>query len=143
MRVVICYHSHAHVLTHQNHIVCVVSLIRNGSMLGGVRCGRMTQFTANICAKDTATRATRNMFPENGRQCVCDVFDVAVKDLAPFDVEEDAKNVAFWKAGYGGGGVSRKGPSPPPPARQPSVFVEKQQPQQSSPLFPPPRWSDR
>jgi len=83
------------------------------------------------------------MFPENGRQCVCDVFDVAVKDLAPFDVEEDAKNVAFRKAGYGGGGVSRKGPSPPPPARQPSIFAEKQQPQQSSPLFPPPRWSDR
>jgi hypothetical protein len=105
--------------------------------------GRMTQFTANICAKDTATRATRNMFPEHGRQCVSDVFDVAVKDLSPFVVGEDAKNGAFWKARYGGCDVGRNGPSPPPPARRPSVFAEKQQPQQSSPLFPPPRWSDR
>jgi hypothetical protein len=43
-----------------------------------------TSFTANMCAKDKATVATRNMFPEEGRRCVCDVFAEAMKDLAPF-----------------------------------------------------------
>ncbi|KAL3773000.1 hypothetical protein ACHAW5_001909 [Stephanodiscus triporus] len=107
---------------------------------------RMTSFTANICAKETATRATRNMFPERGRQCVCDVFDVAVKDHAPF-VAKSAKDVAFFRreAGFGGMGSS---PPPPPPARRTSAFVEKgqfqqQQQQQPCPSFPPPRWSDR
>jgi len=44
----------------------------------------LTSFTGNICAKDKATVATRNMFPEEGRKCVCDVFDRAIKDYAPF-----------------------------------------------------------
>jgi hypothetical protein len=108
---------------------------------------RMTSFTANICAKETATRATRNMFPERGRQCVCDVFDVAVKDHAPFVATTNARDVAFFRreAGFGGMGSS---PPPPPPARRTPAFVEKgrlqqQQQQQSGPSFTPPRWSDR
>ena len=44
----------------------------------------LTSFTGNICAKDKATVATRNMFPEDGRKCVCSVFDRAIKDYAPF-----------------------------------------------------------
>jgi hypothetical protein len=105
---------------------------------------RLTSFTANVCAKDTATRATRNMFPERGRQCVCDVFDVAVRDRAPF-MEEDARSVAFRKSGCGGGGgkvVSHR----PPPARQPSAVAKQQQQQrkqQSNPTYATPRWSDR
>lgn len=42
------------------------------------------QFTANICVKEKATIATRNMFPEEGRKCVCDVFEEAMNDMAPF-----------------------------------------------------------
>jgi len=45
----------------------------------------LTAFTANICAKDKAVTATRNMFPESGRKCVCDIFDEAIKDHAPFE----------------------------------------------------------
>jgi len=45
----------------------------------------LTAFTANICAKDKAVNATRNMFPESGRKCVCDIFDEAIKDHAPFE----------------------------------------------------------
>mmetsp|Transcript_6851 Transcript_6851/g.12223 ORF Transcript_6851/g.12223 Transcript_6851/m.12223 type:complete len:356 (+) Transcript_6851:64-1131(+) len=55
------------------------------------------QFTANICVKDKATVATRNMFPEEGKKCVCDVFNEAMNDLAPF--EEDGRNNASAKAG--------------------------------------------
>ena len=44
----------------------------------------MTSFTTNICAKDRAIVATRNMFPDEGKTCVCDVFEAAVKDYAPF-----------------------------------------------------------
>ena len=109
---------------------------------------RMTSYTANICAKDTATRATRNMFPERGRQCVCDVFDMAVKDQAPF-FAEDAKSVAFRRAGFGSGcGGGGNASSPFNPQRQKSVFTKQQMQQQQqehqpSPLFPPSRSSDR
>ena len=62
----------------------------------------MTSFTRNICAKDKATVATRNMFPDQGRRCVCDVFNEAVNDLAPF-AADDGKGGAFLRAGYGNG----------------------------------------
>ncbi|KAL7473366.1 hypothetical protein ACHAXS_013815 [Conticribra weissflogii] len=44
----------------------------------------LTSFTSNICVKEKASVATKNMFPEEGRKCVCDVFDRAIHDLAPF-----------------------------------------------------------
>jgi len=58
------------------------------------------QFTANICVKDKATVATRNMFPDEGKKCVCDVFTEAMNDMAPFNV----------KSGYAKG--NNNSPSP-------------------------------
>lgn len=52
----------------------------------------LTAFTANICAKDKAVTATRNMFPESGRKCVCDIFDEAIKDHAPFEKSIEGKD---------------------------------------------------
>ena len=43
----------------------------------------LTSFTKNICAKDKANVATRNMFPLEGRQCVLEVFDKAIADHSP------------------------------------------------------------
>ncbi|KAL7475385.1 hypothetical protein ACHAW6_001302 [Cyclotella cf. meneghiniana] len=43
----------------------------------------LTSFTRNMCAKEKATLATKNMFPEEGRGCVCDVFEEAIRDVAP------------------------------------------------------------
>lgn len=37
-----------------------------------------------ICSKDKATVATKNMFPDEGRGCVCSVFDEALNDRMPF-----------------------------------------------------------
>lgn len=80
---------------------------------------RITSFTTNICARDRAIVATRNMFPEEGKKCVCDVFDAAVRDYAP-----------FWVGGGGGGGTgprtsscsptfsSSSFASPPSPSRR-------------------------
>jgi hypothetical protein len=98
---------------------------------------KMTSFTANICAKDTATRATRNMFPENGRQCVCDVFDMAMKDLTPF-VNEDIKSVALRRAGFGYTTSGGRGKASSP-------LVSSLRPHQKDQSSPPPasRSSDR
>ena len=51
----------------------------------------LTAFTGNICAKDKAVTATRNMFPESGRKCVCDIFDEAINDHAPFEKNIEGK----------------------------------------------------
>jgi hypothetical protein len=105
---------------------------------------KMTSFTANICAKDTATRATRNMFPEIGRQCVCDVFDMAMKDLTPF-VNEDMKSVALRRAGFGytTNGGRGKASSPLVSSLRPQQSGQQHQKDQSSPPFPASRSSDR
>ena len=60
----------------------------------------MTSFTTNICAKDRAIVATRNMFPDEGKKCVCDVFESAVKDYAPFMVGGGGTRVssATWES---------------------------------------------
>lgn len=47
-------------INHQFHMSLFVSLCWDS----------LTSFTGNICAKDKATVATRNMFPLEGRQCV-------------------------------------------------------------------------
>ena len=50
-------------------------------------CGNsLTKSMQRICSKDRATVATKNMFPEEGRGCVCSVFDEAVEDYVPFGV---------------------------------------------------------
>lgn len=41
----------------------------------------------NLCIKTKATIATSNMFPKQGKHCVNQMFDVAMKDLQPM----------FWK----------------------------------------------
>ena len=71
--------------------ICFTSSLRKN------RCS-LTSFTANICAKDKATVATRNMFPDEGRKCVCEVFDEAMKDFAPV-VGDGKSNSSFLKAG--------------------------------------------
>ena len=52
----------------------------------------LTTFTRNICSKDKASVATKNMFPEEGRRCVCDVFDDAITDMAPLGLTKQACN---------------------------------------------------
>ncbi|KAL7534035.1 hypothetical protein ACHAXR_005592 [Thalassiosira sp. AJA248-18] len=78
----------------------------------------LTAFTANICAKDKATVATRNMFPDEGRKCVCDVFNEAMSDLAPFESSSSVASrpeiSAFLKAGC----VKDVTPPNPPFSRQ-------------------------
>lgn len=49
--------------------------------------------------------ATRNMFPDEGRSCVCDVFDEAIEDMAPF-VKDDGRFDSFLKGGFGRGSSS-------------------------------------
>jgi hypothetical protein len=52
-------------------------------------CGNsLTAYTQKICAKDKATVATKNMFPDEGRACVCSVFDEAMNDHSPFSPEQ-------------------------------------------------------
>ena len=52
--------------------------------------GCLNNFFAGICARDKATVATRNMFADEARSCVAQVFDDAFKDMAPFDKRGDA-----------------------------------------------------
>jgi hypothetical protein len=49
-------------------------------------CGSsLTAYTQQMCSKDRATVATKNMFPgTEGRACVCSVFDEAMNDHSPF-----------------------------------------------------------
>mmetsp|Transcript_30046 Transcript_30046/g.36660 ORF Transcript_30046/g.36660 Transcript_30046/m.36660 type:complete len:251 (+) Transcript_30046:95-847(+) len=47
-------------------------------------CHSSSRFTKSICTKQRATVATRNMFPDEGKDCVCDVFQSAMKDVSPF-----------------------------------------------------------
>mmetsp|Transcript_3674 Transcript_3674/g.8036 ORF Transcript_3674/g.8036 Transcript_3674/m.8036 type:complete len:394 (-) Transcript_3674:45-1226(-) len=89
-----------------------------------------TQFTANICVKDKATVATRNMFPEDGKQCVCDVFTDAMNDMAPF--EGDGRNNPFFKAGCAKGSSS--------PVQQSNSHADFTS---TTPPFSSPRQSDR
>jgi len=52
-------------------------------------CGNsLTAYTQKMCAKDKATVATKNMFPDEGRACVCSVFDEAMNDHSPFNVDQ-------------------------------------------------------
>jgi hypothetical protein len=44
----------------------------------------LTAFTGRMCSKDKATVATKNMFPDTARKCVCDVFEEAMNDHSPF-----------------------------------------------------------
>ncbi|KAL3794036.1 hypothetical protein HJC23_008924 [Cyclotella cryptica] len=77
--------------------------------------GSLTTFTRNICAKDKATVATKNMFPEEGRGCVCDVFDRAIRDVAPLGAASDggggggaagdSRRIDGGKSSLGGGGL--------------------------------------
>jgi hypothetical protein len=46
----------------------------------------LTTFTGRMCSKDKATVATKNMFPDTARKCVCDVFEEAMNDHSPFGV---------------------------------------------------------
>jgi hypothetical protein len=91
---------------------------------------RMTSFTTNICAKDRAIVATRNMFPDEGKKCVCDVFDAAVKDYAPFLVGSGGGSSEDGV----GGGVPRT-------SSNNSTFSSATFASKPSPL--PPRQSDR
>ncbi|KAL3777196.1 hypothetical protein ACHAWO_013077 [Cyclotella atomus] len=69
----------------------------------------LTNFTKGICAKDKATVATKNMFPEEGRGCVCDVFEKAVSDLAPLGLKGDLNTAKDSANGEGNGGGSDVG----------------------------------
>lgn len=93
----------------------------------------MTSFTTNICAKDRAIVATRNMFPEEGKKCVCDVFDAAVKDYAPFLVKGSSS---------GGGGIGAGVLQRPNRGSSSSKISPVSLASAPSPL-PPPRQSDR
>ena len=72
----------------------------------------LTSFTANICVKDKATVATKNMFVEDGRKCVCDVFETAMGDLGPF-VEN---GVRFSGSVGSGNGAKKKAVNFTPPS---------------------------
>jgi hypothetical protein len=62
----------------------------------------LSTFTRNICAKDKATAATKNMFPDQGRGCVCEVFDRAILDMSPLGPNG---NVSSVKPCLNGGGM--------------------------------------
>jgi inner membrane protease ATP23 len=49
-------------------------------------------FTKRYCSKEKARVATKNMFPDEGLQCVAAVFEEAIDDYAPFDMQEEAKD---------------------------------------------------
>lgn len=49
-------------------------------------------FTKRYCSKEKARVATKNMFPDEGLQCVAAVFEEAIDDYAPFDRHEEAKD---------------------------------------------------
>lgn len=69
----------------------------------------LTNFTKGICAKDKATVATKNMFPEEGRGCVCDVFEKAMCDLAPLGLKVDLNTAKESAGGERNGGGSDVG----------------------------------
>ena len=72
----------------------------------------LTNFTKGICVKDKAGVATGNMFPEVGRGCVCDVFDVAMADLAPLGLEKkNTRSSSGVNHGRSGGGSDLGGGS--------------------------------
>jgi len=62
--------------------------------------GCLNSFFAGICARDKATVATRNMFADEARSCVAQVFDDAFKDMTPFDKrgDTDGQSSDFLKA---------------------------------------------
>ena len=62
------------------------------------------QYTANLCIREKANTSTRNMFPAEGKRCVCDVFDEAVKDMAPWSGHDGGSG----GSGVGGGKVLSK-----------------------------------
>ena len=73
--------------------------------------GSLTTFTRNICAKDKATVATKNMFPMEGRGCVCHVFEEAIRDVAPLDRDRGGSGsygrVENETSQLGGGGSTK------------------------------------
>ena len=77
--------------------------------------GCLNNFFTGICARDKATVATRNMFADEARSCVAQVFDDAFKDMAPFDKRGDAdgQKSVFLKACVRGSG-SNNPPSAAP-----------------------------
>lgn len=64
----------------------------------------LTNFTKGLCAKEKASVATKNMFPEDGRGCVCDVFDKAMSDLAPLGLKVDLNTTKPFSGGEKSGG---------------------------------------
>ena len=71
----------------------------------------LTNFTKGICVKDKAGVATGNMFPDGGRGCVCDVFEVAMADLAPLGLEKKINSSGLKNHGCSGGGSDLGGGS--------------------------------
>lgn len=48
-------------------------------------CHNTNSLFRNLCIKTKATSATNNMFPFKGKQCVDQMFDIALKDLEPLN----------------------------------------------------------
>jgi len=48
-------------------------------------CFNSSRFTKAYCVRDRAAVATSNMFPKDGRHCVAQVYEEAMKDLSPFN----------------------------------------------------------
>jgi hypothetical protein len=63
--------------------------------------GSLTSFTKGMCAKEKASVATKNMFPSDGRGCVCDVFDKAMSDLSPLGIKQPCVRVEGERSGGG------------------------------------------
>ena len=64
----------------------------------------LTNFTKGLCAKEKASVATRNMFPDTGRACVCDVFEKAMSDVAPLGLKVDLNRTNLPGGERNGGG---------------------------------------
>lgn len=58
----------------------------------------LTAFTGRMCSKDKATVATKNMFPDTARKCVCDVFEEAMNDHSPFGEPNLKRRVTTTRA---------------------------------------------
>lgn len=58
----------------------------------------LTAFTGKMCSKDKATVATKNMFPDTARKCVCDVFEDAMNDHSPFGEPNLKRRVTTTRA---------------------------------------------
>lgn len=68
-------------------------------------CGSsLTNFTKGLCAKEKASVATKNMFPDIGRACVCDVFEKAMSDSAPLGLNVDLNKAKLPGSERNGGG---------------------------------------